>query len=196
MHNKGLVRIGPILKSSDLLNSTVLLESIISEFTASRAEWTYSHKINGRWENIYVDIDLVPSVRAVLSTAANLATQETGKNLVCGHGILKDSFWFNCMATDESTGWHNHKARAAMSGVFYLTVPKDSGDFLYREQNRQESSITPEPGMLLLFQPTMNHAVSVNKSKENRVSLAFNLFTLPLEMGSEDPFSCDSLVAR
>ena len=194
MDNKGLVRIGPILKSSDLLKSTTLLESIISEFTTSQAEWKYSHKINGRWENIYVDIDLVPSVRAVLSIAANLATQETGKNLVCGHGILRDSFWFNCMAADESTGWHNHKARAAMSGVFYLNVPEDSGDFLYREQNKQESSITPEPGMLLLFQPTMNHAVSANKSKEYRMSLAFNLFTLPLEMGPEDPFSCDSLV--
>lgn len=194
MDNKGLVRIGPILKSSDLLKSTTLLKSIISEFTTSQSEWKYSHKINGRWENIYVDIDLVPSVRAVLSIAANLATQETGKNLVCGHGILRDSFWFNCMAADESTGWHNHKARAAMSGVFYLNVPEDSGDFLYREQNKQESSITPEPGMLLLFQPTMNHAVSANKSKEYRMSLAFNLFTLPLEMGPEDPFSCDSLV--
>lgn len=191
MNNRGLIRIGPILKSSDFHKNKALLESIIYEFTASRAEWKYSHKINGRWENIYVDIDLVPSVRTVLSIAVNLATQETGKNLVCGHGILRDSFWFNCMATDESTGWHNHKARAAMSGVFYLKVPEDSGDFLYREQNRQESSITPEPGMLLLFQPTMNHAVSVNKSKEDRVSLAFNLFTLPLEMGREDPFSYD-----
>ena len=160
----------------------------LDEFFASREHWRYSHKIGGRWENVYVPVERVPSARPILSLAAAQASRLGGEHVVCGHGILEDSFWFNQMEAGDETRWHNHKSWATMSGVCYLQVPDGSGVFLYRTSEGEERALVPELGDVLLFPPSMNHAVAPGQNKRPRISLAFNLFTLPLEMGEGDPF--------
>ena len=161
---------------------------VSDEFFASREHWRYSHKIGGRWENVYVPVERVPSARPILSLAGAEASRFGGEHVVCGHGILEDSFWFNRMEAGDETRWHNHKSGAAFSGVCYLQVPKSSGAFLYRTSEGEERSLVPESGDVLFFPPSMNHAVAPGQNESPRVSLAFNLFTLPLEMGEDDPF--------
>ena len=39
-------------------------------------------------------------------------------------------------------------------------------------------------GKLILFDSSIEHSVPENKSKEDRISIAFNLFSLPLKIGS------------
>ncbi|MBT5749486.1 MAG: hypothetical protein HOI40_09215, partial [Candidatus Marinimicrobia bacterium] len=40
-------------------------------------------------------------------------------------------------------------------------------------------------GKMILFDSKLDHSVSINKSQSSRISLSFNLFTLPLEMSIE-----------
>ena len=163
-------------------------DQILEELFQARSQWSYSHKIRGRWENTYVPICEVPSVRTVLNLAAQLASRRANKTLVCGQGMLRDSFWFNLMEKDEETGWHNHKSKAEASGVCYLKVPDNSGDFLYRLPDGTTRKLKPKPGAMLLFPSSLNHSVSASNSDDTRISLAFNLFSLPLELEPEDPF--------
>ncbi len=161
---------------------------ILNEFFNASPHWNHSHKIRGRWENTYAPIDKVPAVRGILSLAAQNASRCFQKQLICGHGMLKDSFWFNCMHHGDETGWHDHKAKAHASGVCYLQVTEGSGNFLYRLPQGEIRNIVPETGMILLFNSNLSHSVEPSKNRKERISLAFNLFTLPLEMEDDDPF--------
>ena len=46
----------------------------------------------------------------------------------------------------------------------------------------QEWSVTSQEGKMILFDSKIEHAVPINKSNKNRISLAFNLYSLPLDM--------------
>ena len=166
-------------------------ERILGELFQSKSNWSHSHKIRGRWENTYLNIEEIPSVRPVLNLASQLAGKLHDKPLVSiqgAQGMLRDSFWFNIMRKGEETGWHNHKARAHTSGVCYLQVPEHSGEFMYRNADGKLLRLIPRTGTLLLFPSGLNHAVAPGQSEGIRVSVAFNLFTLPLELEPEDPF--------
>ena len=164
----------------------------IEQLHQSKEEWTFSHKIQGRWENTYVPIDSIPAAREILNLATKAASKVFGRSLVCIQGVerlIKDSFWFNLMEEGHSTGWHNHKARAHASGVCYLQIPEDSGKFRYRDSEGTVHCHTPIQGTILLFPSTLNHSVETSESDQLRISMAFNLYTLPLRLDPEDdPF--------
>jgi len=166
----------------------VNFRQVLDEYFNASKHWKHSHKIRGRWENTYAPINKVPTARCILSLAAKKASKHFHKQLICGHGILKNSFWFNHMHHGDETGWHDHKAKAHASGVCYLQVGEDSGKFLYRLPQGEIRNIVPETGMMLLFNSSLSHSVEPSKSRKERISLAFNLFTLPLEMEDDDPF--------
>ena len=98
-----------------------------------------------------------------------------------------DEFWFNIAGHGQSTGWHDHKERSELSGVYYLHVPDNSGDIHFRKKDDDETfewKMKSQTGKLILFDSSIEHSVPENKSKENRISIAFNLFSLPLKIGS------------
>ena len=98
-----------------------------------------------------------------------------------------DEFWFNIAGPRESTGWHDHKERSELSGVYYPHVPDNSGDIHFRKKIGDETfewEIKSQTGKLILFDSNIEHSVPENKSKEKRISIAFNLFSLPLKIGS------------
>jgi len=100
-------------------------------------------------------------------------------------GISFDEFWFNVAKSGESTGWHDHKKKAVISGVYYLDIHDNSGDIHFRSKVKDkwnEWSLKPETGKMILFDSKLEHSVSENKSCHPRISLAFNLYTLPLEI--------------
>ena len=176
----------------ELEDYTEIFSAAISEFFAVEEEWTFSHKIQGRWENTYVPIRHLPSAKEILNLATRAASKVFQQSLVCVQGVenlIKDSFWLNIMKEGESTGWHNHKARAKASGVCYLQIPENSGEFLYRNAEGQVHQHSPRTGTILLFPSSLNHSVKTNHSSEVRISMAFNLYSLPLQLDHEDdPF--------
>ena len=150
-----------------------------------------SHLINNRWENQYLDPYFVPAVKHVFMAASVFAKKITNKSVIVPHqglGISFDEFWFNVAKSGESTGWHDHKNKAVISGVYYLDIHDNSGDIHFRSKVKEkwnEWSLKPETGKMILFDSKIEHAVPINKSNKNRISLAFNLYSLPLDMSMD-----------
>jgi uncharacterized protein (TIGR02466 family) len=108
--------------------------------------------------------------------------------------------WINNHKSGDYAQAHCHK-NAIFSGVYYLKIPKDfynAGDlsfekgyfnnvgvapstfhFEYEEYNNINADtykITPKDGMIIIFPSYLYHAVTLNSTKEDRLSLAFNFF--------------------
>ena len=160
---------------------------IIDSINHNHEHIKYSHKIRGRWENHYLGIDHVPEIKAVLNFACKVAKDLTPQSVIVPYkalGFSMDEYWFNVAKPGESTGWHDHKEKAELSGVYYLSVPYRSGDIQFRrnlKKGSEEWSASSKTGKLILFDSKLEHSVTENNSDSDRVSLAFNLYALPLE---------------
>tara|TARA_B100001559_G_scaffold89817_1_gene75083 strand:- start:966 stop:1550 length:585 start_codon:yes stop_codon:yes gene_type:complete len=165
-------------------------DDIIDQVDQNKENLTFSHKINGRWENQYLSIDHVPQLKKIFHFACKVGKKIIGKPLVVPYkemGLPMDEFWFNIARPGESTGWHDHKDRSVLSGVYYLKVPDNAGDILFRKRDKDkivEWNIRSETGKLILFHSNIEHSVKINKSNHDRISIAFNLFSLPLQIDS------------
>lgn len=166
-------------------------DDIIDQVDQNKENLTFSHKINGRWENQYLSIDHVPQLKKIFHFACKVGKKIIGKPLVVPYkemGLPMDEFWFNIARPGESTGWHDHKDRSVLSGVYYLKVPDNAGDILFRKRDKDkivEWNIRSETGKLILFYSNIEHSVTINKSNHDRISIAFNLFSLPLQIDSD-----------
>ena len=165
-------------------------DNIINAIHSNKNKITYSHKINGRWENQYLSIEFFPQIKKIFYFACKVGREIIDKPLVIPHkemGLPIDEFWFNISKPGESTGWHDHKNRSLLSGVYYLKVPDNAGNINFREKNGDqfhEWQIRSQTGKMILFHSNIEHSVSKNRSKDNRISIAFNLYALPINIDS------------
>jgi len=164
--------------------------NIINAIHSNKNKITYSHKINGRWENQYLSIEFFPQIKKIFYFACKVGREIIDKPLVIPHkemGLPINEFWFNISKPGESTGWHDHKNRSLLSGVYYLKVPDNAGNINFREKNGDqfhEWQIRSQTGKMILFHSNIEHSVSKNRSKDNRISIAFNLYALPIDIDS------------
>lgn len=144
---------------------------IVKEFfaCADRPE-RQSHFFHGRYENLYIEVDRVPSLRALL----DIAVVQAAGILQLDPSQLKYGYWFNLMYPGHVTSVHSHdEDDELLSCVYYLDVPKDSGDLvLHLAEGRL--AIRPENGMFVFFPPQLEHEVRENASTSARLSLAIN----------------------
>jgi len=73
----------------------------------------------------------------------------------------------------ESSNTHLHGNNPYV-WVYYVKVPKNSGDLVFSFFDKFVCPITPEEGVLLIFPGWMYHSVSKNKSDEVRISISGN----------------------
>lgn len=103
-----------------------------------------------------------------------------------------DNIWVNINRFKDSNLYHTHPF-SKISGVFYVSAPKNSGDLIfnnpykienflykqkihtYNEYNSQEWLISPEENTLYLFPSWLEHRVGMNSSDTDRISISFNL---------------------
>ena len=109
------------------------------------------------------------------------------------------NFWINISGKGSSNTPHTHSG-LTYSGVFFIKVPKEmkGGRFLfYRNFNEADfisseymgafkegykmqaydypiNTISPKENMLVIFPAWVPHAVEINLSEEERISLSFN----------------------
>ena len=101
--------------------------------------------------------------------------------------------WFNINVPKSYNMIHTHNdGTVYLSGVYYVTVPKDpcgeimfhdprgrsigaAPDSKYFEYGNKVVQVTPEENMLYYFPSWLEHEVSCNLSNENRISISFNL---------------------
>ena len=175
-----------VLAEVFLKDASRLIKNLLNEFDANKHKVTKSHKIGGRWENQYLDIDDLPSARPPMRYARDLGKEKLGISSL----ILFDSpswslnpnppFWFNIAGTGKITGLHDHAHLAALSAVFYLQADERSGDLYFRKEGMADLHIRPQVGKMVIFAPNLLHGVHSNKSGKDRISFAFNLFPFPL----------------
>ena len=178
-----------------LPNHAKLTSRLLHELNAGMGDFSFSHKISGRWENSYLPIEKVPSVRDIVRPARDLAVNLYWKKLVAlfepPAGLDHPPFWFNLSETGDSTGVHNHARESVVSGVYYLEVPIDSGDLFFRSDGEEDFSLVPEAGTVVLFPSELRHGVRMNSASGKRISLAFNLFAFPLPIFRKETFGAE-----
>ena len=129
-----------------------------------------THLFNGRYENIYIEVEKIPEleiiINAALENAANILNVNK-ENLIVG-------FWLNAMGAGDITTAHTHDDDdELLSCVYYIKVPENSGNLIIIEHN-EKTIIKPEEGTFIFFTPDTLHEVSKNESGQKRLSIAFN----------------------
>lgn len=128
-----------------------------------------SHFFSGRYENLYLDLEHVPAMQAVLEQAKQFATE-----ILAVRKPLKAGFWFNLMQPGHVTQEHTHDDDdECLSGVYYIDTPKEAGDLLITTPIKKVS-ISPQAGQFVFFPPNIPHQVTENKSKYERLSVGMN----------------------
>lgn len=113
----------------------------------------------------------IPDIADVLA----LVKQQAGRHLGLAAEALKAGFWFNAMGPGQRTFPHHHDENdELLSAVYYIRVPENSGDLILHAAG-ERICIRPEEGKLVLFAPTVLHEVTINRSEELRLSVAFNI---------------------
>ena len=89
------------------------------------------------------------------------------------------SMWGNINPPLTWNERHNHPG-LALSGCYYIQTGTLAGNFLIEEDDDYFNlppitEIVPQDGMLIIFDAEYYHSVNKNLSKEDRISIAFNL---------------------
>ena len=83
--------------------------------------------------------------------------------------------WFNINPKGAYHRWHSHGG-ATQVGVFYISVPENSGNIEFRYK-KLIHSIAPYNGLLLIFPAGLEHQVLSSRSNQDRITMAFNINT-------------------
>jgi len=180
---------GHSIYSTNEIDKEINIDQILQKFQQNSEKYNYTHYINNRWENIYLNPKDIPAVLPLLSFAISTALElfqdmlKPHQSLVIPHELLgyeKNEFWFNAATNGESTGMHNHNANAIISGVIYLQIPENSANLFFKSGKNNELEIEVETGKVIFFPSELDHYVPENKSNEMRISLSFNLYKFPI----------------
>jgi len=148
-----------------LLNQA-LLDGFLSH--QQDADVRRSHLFNGRYENIYLTSAQIPELADLLDEAC------VHGGRILGRDDLQAGCWFNYMPPGAVTTAHSHDDYdELLSGVYYVSVPQNSGNLIIHHGNRQHV-ITPEEGLFVFFAPDAVHEVSENLSASDRLSIGIN----------------------
>jgi uncharacterized RmlC-like cupin family protein len=143
-----------------------LIEAYVRENDAPDVRRT--HMFAGRYENTYIPVDRLPELAPVSDFALR-----TAERILQQRG-LRQGFWFNEMPPGSRTTLHSHEEiDELLSAVYYVQCAQDSGRLVLHDPEAQVS-ITPRPGLLVLFPPDLPHEVEENASPTMRLSVAFN----------------------
>jgi hypothetical protein len=85
--------------------------------------------------------------------------------------------WGNIAPPLTQDNIHHHKTNQnQISGVLYLQTPQNSGNIVF--VNPMDANIksfyTPNPKSIVFFNSSLLHYVEINRSKEDRISIAFD----------------------
>jgi len=95
------------------------------------------------------------------------------------------NFWAQVHKKNESTHLHDHlsvneaiNAGKYISGVYYVQVPKNSGNIIFKYVEHKYIDKTyivePEEKDILLFPSSLKHEVTKNISNKERIVISFN----------------------
>jgi uncharacterized RmlC-like cupin family protein len=169
MDKAGLNTLTPVY-FADLADAADVNRALIGAFYREKdaPDVKRTHMFAGRYENIYVAHQRLPELQPLSAFALDAATR------IVRRKALHHGFWFNEMPPGHSTTLHSHEELdELLSAVYYLQCPADSGRLILHDDEAQ-IVVTPRPGLLVLFPPDLPHEVEQNRSRQTRLSIAFN----------------------
>lgn len=105
-------------------------------------------------------------------------------------GIACDASWFNFYKQYDYQEEHDHFAIHDIVAVYFLHGSLDTGNLILKSPLPYERTsvelvpnnvftfntytIEPKPGKLVIFKSNLTHSVSQNRTKKDRISLAYN----------------------
>lgn len=129
-----------------------------------------THFFGGRYENVYVERELIPALTELLDLLRPLA----GEVLALPTEDLTEGFWFNEMHPGDATLPHGHdEIDELLSATYYLKVPENSGELVIQD-GPARTRIEPAEGLVVFFDPGLVHEVTENRSRDTRLSLGIN----------------------
>lgn len=94
---------------------------------------------------------------------------------------VQTQMWININPPGAYNILHDHISKHCIrSATYYVKVNELSGDFVYKDDQNYQQYITPQPGMGLVFETHVKHAVEPNLSNQDRISIAFNFSKIEL----------------
>jgi hypothetical protein len=165
----GITALSPVF-FAELDQATATNDALIAAFRREKhaPDVRRTHSFGDRFENTYIPTARLPELTPVREFALRAATG------ILGRDRLRHGFWFNEMHPGHRTTLHSHEEDdELLSAVYYLACPTGSGRLLLRD-DEAVISVTPRPGLLVLFPPDLPHEVEQNASKRTRLSVAFN----------------------
>ena len=153
----------------------------ISEWILNYKKSTKGRDISNRggWQQ---EVD----AREEILKPLNDAIHETLKSVrIKGPKEFTISMWINVNNKGDWNMYHDHLG-VDLSGVYYVKVPKDSGDITFKDPRTGSESdhivglpthmpLVPQEGVLLMFPAFLEHMVTPSKSDEERISIAYNV---------------------
>ena len=144
-------------------------------------------EINIRYEDVRIDFNT--QVQRIIKTLCQSWKDEFDEEIVsCYSGRLDEdhnqSVWAVVHNPGDITQLHTHETAedyrggAQVSAAFWVQVPPDSGDFVFQYNRNpyliEQARIKSEPGKFLMFDSTMKHFVTKNRSQGQRIVISMN----------------------
>lgn len=173
---------------SDIDNRQI--ERELYSFKEERQEVNFSNRGGWQSESIRARPENCGSLNVVFDKIVTLVNTLPLKNKINHAEIF---YWININGYRDYNTLHHHCGKHEdLSGIYYVKIPKDTDSAISFADPRSKVSANPfytanflnyeeyvryEPseGSLLLFPTFFEHQVEPNNSKEDRISIAFNL---------------------
>lgn len=169
------------------------IRSLATDDTAGR-RWSRDKGYKGYTS--YASLDDLPRRDPIFADLAKILARHAasfGADLAfdLGRKPRLDSLWVNLLKSGGHHTAHIHP-HSILSGTFYVEVPEGAGAIRFEdprlglmmaapvrrvdapEELRPFASVTPQPGMLLLWESWLRHEVLAGTAKGERLSISFN----------------------
>ena len=132
-----------------------------------------------------IRIDLFPEVKKLMNSLMDKFYEQYGEKLKpVPSSDINEVVWAVVHDHNESTNWHDHATHhnydggAKVSAVYYVDVPENSGDIVFKcDENPYVSKMyveKAETGKFILFDSTLQHCVTKNLSNQKRIIISMN----------------------
>ena len=146
----------------------------------------------GGWQSndLFDEYSIISDLRKLIFEKVKIAAEDFNLS----KEIKLDNLWININEYKDTNMIHCHP-QSILSGVYYVKVPKDSGDLRffsptedlmetelkdnvkeYNVKNGSTGTFYPRENMLLVFPSWLKHCVLPNMNKhDKRISISFNV---------------------
>ena len=183
----------------EFLFPTKILTSEDTKFSAYRddmiqwmIDYSYKHETVGKSnqggyqspDQFYLEESFAPYLNNISEHMISTIEEYVRDDLSSLHvdDLRLSNMWFNFNYENCYNVQHTHPG-CVLSGVIWVQTPEDQPitfscyDEFSRAsyENRTNESFSPKEGQLLLFPAHLPHRVDINRSKNTRISISFNI---------------------